>query len=172
MSDQNPTVGLMYFSPTGTTRRVCEEVASSISETPPVQIDLTKPSILEILRLKTVDLWVVGVPVYASRMPSLAYERLNLVLSCVPKHTSAIAIVVYGNVDAGVALKQLIALLSKKGLNVVGAGEFVGQHYFKQFHGLTAEGSLDRPNREDLAIARELGRSVLKKGFDSQEMPP
>ena len=26
MNNQNPTVGLMYFSPTGTTRRVCEEM--------------------------------------------------------------------------------------------------------------------------------------------------
>ncbi len=172
MNSQNPTVGLMYFSPTGTTKRVCEEIASSISETSPVQIDLTRPKIPENQSLNTVDLWVIGIPVYASRMPLLARERINLALSSVPKKTSAIAIAVYGNVDAGVALEQLVDLLSKKGLNVVGAGEFIGQHYFKQFHGLSAEGTLGRPNKEDLAVARELGISVLKKGFDSQGLSP
>ncbi len=167
MNNQNPTVGLMYFSPTGTTRKVCEEIANSINEETPTRIDLTTPKIPEAQNLDNVDLWVVGVPVYASRMPSLAQERLNITLNNIPKKTPAIAVAVYGNVDAGIALKQLIDMLSKKGLNVVGAGEFIGQHYFKQFHGLDADGTLGRPNKEDLALARELGISILKKELDS-----
>ncbi len=166
MSNQNPTVGLMYFSPTGTTRRVCEEIANSISEAAPIRVDLTKPKIPEIQNLDNVDFWVVGVPVYASRMPSLARERINLALTSIPKQTSAIAVTVYGNVDAGIALRELIDLLFEKGLSVTGAGEFIGQHYFKQFHGLNADGTLGRPNKEDLEVARELGISVLKKRFD------
>jgi Pyruvate/2-oxoacid:ferredoxin oxidoreductase delta subunit len=167
MNNQNPNVGLMYFSPTGTTKRVCEEIAQSISTTSPVRIDLTKFKTLELTGADKVDLWIVGVPVYASRMPSLARERISTVLYSLPKKTSAVAIVVYGNVDLGIALKQLIDLLSVNGLNVIGAGEFIGQHYFKQFHGIEAEGTIARPNDTDLAVARELGVALIKKGLDS-----
>jgi flavodoxin len=69
MNIQNPTVGLMYFSPTGTTKRVCKEIAQSISTTSPIRIDLTKPQTPELQGAYKVDLWIVGVPVYASRMP-------------------------------------------------------------------------------------------------------
>jgi hypothetical protein len=66
-----------------------------------------------------------------------------------------------------VALKQLVELFSLKGLKVVGAGEFIGQHWFKKFHGLDPKGTVGRPNEDDLAAARELGISTLKKGLDS-----
>ena len=32
--------------------------------------------------------------------------------------------------DVGAGLKQLVDLLSGKGLNVIGAGEFISEHYF------------------------------------------
>lgn len=167
MNNQNPTVGLMYFSPTGTTRRVCEEIAKAISITSPVRMDLTKTLNQDTQRPDKADIWVVGVPVYASRMPALASERIAQALDGIPKNTPAIAVSVYGNVDAGVALKQLVDLLSQKGLNVIGAGEFIGKHWFKKFHGLEPKGTLGRPNEDDLAVARKLGVSILKKGFDS-----
>jgi Pyruvate/2-oxoacid:ferredoxin oxidoreductase delta subunit/flavodoxin len=168
MNNQNPTVGLMYFSPTGTTRRVCEEIAKAMSTTSPIRMDLTK-SIKDAKKLEA-DVWVVGVPVYASRMSALARERMAVALDGIPNKTRAIAVSVYGNVDAGVALKQLVELLSQKGLNVIGAGEFIGQHWFKKFHGFDHKGTLGRPNEDDLAVARELGVSVLKKGFDSSSI--
>ncbi len=170
MNNQNPTVGLMYFSPTGTTRKICEEIAKAISTISPIRMDLTKSIDQNTQNLGTVDIWVVGVPVYASRMPVLASERIALALDGVPKKTSAIAVSVYGNVDAGVALKQLVELLSQKGLNVIGAGEFIGQHWFKRFHGLDPKGTLGRPNEDDMVVARELGISVLKKGLDSSSI--
>jgi Pyruvate/2-oxoacid:ferredoxin oxidoreductase delta subunit/flavodoxin len=166
MKAQKTTVGLMFFSPTGTTRKVCEAVANSISPESQIRLDLTKPQTRGIQKVEKADVWVVGIPVYASRMPLLARERITQVIDLVPKKTPAIAIAVYGNVDAGAGLKQLVDLLSEKGLNVIGAGEFVGQHYFKEFHGLKAEGTEGRPNKEDLAVAAELGTTVLKKGLD------
>jgi Pyruvate/2-oxoacid:ferredoxin oxidoreductase delta subunit len=93
-----------------------------------------------------------------------------LALDNVPKKTPAIAVSVYGNVDEGVALKQLVELLSRKELNVIGAGEFIGQHWFKKFHGLDPKGALGRPNEDDLTVARELGISVLKKGLNSSSI--
>ncbi len=52
---------------------------------------------------------------------------------------------------------------------MIGAGEFVGQHWFKQFHGLDVGGTLGHPNDADLAVARELGVSVLKKGLEASD---
>jgi Pyruvate/2-oxoacid:ferredoxin oxidoreductase delta subunit/flavodoxin len=170
MENQNPSVGLMFFSPTGTTRKVCEEVAAAISTNSSIKIDLTRPQNSEPKTLDGVDIWVVGVPVYASRVPAVAYRRMSLVLDNVPKKTPAVAVAVYGNVDAGIALKQLVDLLSGKGLAVIGAGEFIGQHWFKTFHGMDPKGAVDRPDAEDLAVARELGAAVLEKGLDSEDI--
>ena len=113
---------------------------------------------------------VVGIPVYASRMPALARERISQALISIPAKTPAIAVALYGNVDVGAGLKQLVDLLSEKGLTVVGAGEFVGMHYFKQFHGVNPKGTQGRPNEEDLAVAKELGKAVLKRGLGSSAM--
>jgi flavodoxin/Pyruvate/2-oxoacid:ferredoxin oxidoreductase delta subunit len=164
MNSENPSVGLMYFSPTGTTQRVCEAIAGALSPEAPTKIDLTKPQ-NEITPINKVDVLVVGIPVYASRMPVLGRERINKALETIPVKTPVIAVAVYGNVDVGAGLKQLVDLLTKKGLLVVGAGEFVGMHYFKQFHGLYPSGTLNRPDAEDLSVAIELGIAVLKKGF-------
>jgi ferredoxin len=98
-------------------------------------------------------------------MPTLARERISKALENIPTKTPVIAVALYGNVDAGAGLKQLIDLLTEKGLIVVGAGEFVGMHYFKQFHGLNPSGTQNRPDSEDLVVAQELGEAVLKKGF-------
>lgn len=164
MNSKDLTVGLMYFSPTGTTQRVCEAIASSLSAQAPARLDLTKPQTAT-APLRPVDVLVVGIPVYASRMPALAKKRISKALENIPTKTPVIAAALYGNVDVGAGLKQLIDLLTEKDLIVVGAGEFVGMHYFKQFHGLVASGTLNRPDTEDLAVAKALGMAVLKKGF-------
>jgi len=170
MNNQNITVGLMYFSPTGTTRKVCEAIASSMSTDAPIRLDLTKPQNGEPQNLGGIDVLVVGIPVYASRMPALARERISQALISIPAKTPAIAVALYGNVDVGAGLKQLVDLLSEKGLTVVGAGEFVGMHYFKKFHGVNPKGTQGRPNEEDLAVAKELGKAVLKRGLGSPAM--
>jgi flavodoxin len=100
MNNLNPTVGIMYFSPTGTTRRICEEIAKAMAKTSPIRMDITRAVNPDIQNLDKVDIWVVGVPVYASRMPSLANVRISNALDCIPKKTPAIAVSVYGNVDA------------------------------------------------------------------------
>jgi Pyruvate/2-oxoacid:ferredoxin oxidoreductase delta subunit len=134
---------------------------------PPIRLDLTKPQNTGTRDVEKADVWVVGTPVYASRLPSLARERITQVIDSIPKKTPIIALAVYGNVDVGAGLKQLVDLLSEKGLNVIGAGEFIGQHYFKEFHGLKALGTEGRPNKEDLEVATKLGTYILKKGLGS-----
>jgi hypothetical protein len=133
-------------------------------------VDLTKPNTPPPQIPSGVDIWVVGVPVYASRIPQLSQERISKALESVPGKTAAIAVALYGNVDVGAGLKQLVDLLSANRLHVIGAGEFVGEHYFKKFHGLVADETAGRPNKVDLAVARELGSEVLKKGLEGSDI--
>jgi Pyruvate/2-oxoacid:ferredoxin oxidoreductase delta subunit/flavodoxin len=166
METLNPRVGLVYFSPTGTTKKICETIASTISTQTPIRIDLTNPVITTPKILHDIEVLVVGIPIYASRMPTIAREKISQTLEQTQAKTPAIAVALYGNVDVGGGLKQLVELLSRKGLNVIGAGEFIGEHYFKRFHGITPHGTVSRPNEEDLDVARELGKTVAKKGFN------
>jgi len=44
IKELSSTVGLMYFSPSGTASKICEEIAASIGKTPPIRLDLTRPN--------------------------------------------------------------------------------------------------------------------------------
>ncbi len=81
----DPTVGLIYFSPTGSTKKVCDVIATAISTKPPIVLDITRPSISEKGNPGNVDLWVVGSPVYGGRLHLLVSERLSLVFGDLPK---------------------------------------------------------------------------------------
>lgn len=165
----NPVVGIMYFSPSGNTQKVCEEVAKSISPGPPILVDVTKPSSYG-NKLGDVDLWVVGAPVYSMRLPAIARERISKALDNNGKKTPAVAISVYGNVGVGVGLKQLVNLLSEKGCKVIGAGAFIGEHTLTKTHGGDTPYSVGRPNDDDLAVAKEFAAAVLKKGLNGSDI--
>jgi ferredoxin/flavodoxin len=165
-----PTIGLMYFSPTGSTRKVCEAIATAISSNPPVRFDLTKPSNLAERQIEKADLWIVGAPVYESRLARLARERLKEALSANPMaETPSIAIVVCGNVHTGIALSQLVGILDEKNLKVIGAGEFIGEHnLLPRIVGYSY--GKGRPDSADLQMALEFGNAIQKKGLSGPEI--
>ncbi len=164
------TVGLMYFSPTGTTRKIIEKIAASISSASPIRMDLTIPNNYDNKVFDDVDLWVVGSPVYASRLPLIANKRLSDALGGLTNKTSAVAVSVYGDVEVGIALKQLVNLISEKGFKVIGAGEFIGEHFFKEYHGMDAKSTIGRPDERDLAVAKEFGLAVRQKGLSGSDI--
>ena len=70
-------VKLIYFSPTGTTRKILEYIAEGVG-VPIERVDLTRPD----FAAKKIDtfgkeLTIIGVPVYVGRVPVLAIERLH-----------------------------------------------------------------------------------------------
>ena len=162
-------VGIMYFSPSGNTKKVCEEVAKSISPGPPIQVDVTKPS-SNGSKPADVDLWVIGAPVYSMRLPAIARERISKALDKNGKKTPAVAVSVYGNVGMGIGLKQLVNLLSEKGYKVIGAGGFIGEHTLSKTHGGDTPYSVGRPNDADMAVAKEFAAAVLKKGINGSDI--
>lgn len=168
-SSSSPVVGIMYFSPSGSTQKVCEEIARSISPNPPVRVDLTKIS-SNGNKTGDADLWIVGAPVYSMRLPAIARERISDALDNNGKKAPAVAIAVYGNVGVGIALKQLVDLLSEKGYKVIGAGAFIGEHTLTKYHGGKTEFSIGRPNEKDLVAAREFGAALAGKGLSGTDI--
>jgi ferredoxin len=150
-------VRLVYFSPTGSTRRIIEEIAKGIG-TPVEQVDLTRPE------AKTRDfeefggeLAIIGSPVYAGRIPLEAIRRLNRLKA---HNTPAVTLVVYGNRAYEDALIELTDLISELGFKPIAGGAFVAQHSFSSPEVPIAEG---RPDASDLRKAREFGAKIKEK---------
>lgn len=143
----------IYFSATDTTKRITEEVAScSPGGFSPV--DITRK--VEDIRFAGDDTVVVGMPVYAGRIPQLAAERLAKVSG---DGTKCIALVVYGNRDYDDALLELCDILKAQGFNVVAAGAFIAEHCI--FPTVAA----GRPDHEDLEAIRDFASLAFTKSY-------
>ena len=159
-------VNAMYFSPTGTTRKVVSELAKKIAENlnPDAAgntsaglntVDFTLPEV----RLKPAvfsenEILVLGVPVYAGRVPNILLKYLaNLKGS----GTIAIPVVLYGNRNYDDALIELRDILDSNGFKVIAAGAFVGEHSFSKTL------AQNRPDAEDMSAARQFALQIVEK---------
>lgn len=143
----------VYVSPTGTTARAVKAVAEGtgvICE----NIDLTTlPSRQNLNRnFGENELVVAGMPVYAGRLPM---NLENFFTSLKGSHTPAIALVMYGNREYEDTLIELKIRLEERGFKVIAGAAFIGEHTFS--HNIAT----DRPNADDLKIARDFGRKAL-----------
>ncbi len=116
---------LIAFSPTGTTRAVIREVGLGLG-LPTCELDLTRPSVSE-TTLSASERVVVGVPVWAGRVPAIARERLARVRGA---GNPAVLIACYGNRAFDDALVELWDLANEQGLVPMAAAAFVCEHSF------------------------------------------
>ena len=72
-------------------------------------------------------------------------------------NTPAIAVVVYGNRDFGNAANELFDFLTQRGFCVIGAAAFVGEHSYSTPQAPIAEG---RPGSNDLREAEHFGHKL------------
>lgn len=114
----------VYFSATYTTRKVVEHIANNLSEET-TAYDITNDGSTDEVIIPKDELLVVGIPVYAGRVPEMAVDRIRRFKG---EGTPAIAIAVYGNRDYDDALLELCDLLSDNGFQVISAGAFIAQH--------------------------------------------
>jgi len=147
-------VRLIWFSPTGTSRRVVRGIAEGFSGVPVEETNLTLPDFTTCGRLGPDELAIIGVPVYAGRVPALAVERMKEISG---SNTPAVIVAVYGNREFEDALVELRDLAQEKGFVVVAAAAFIGEHSFSTDALPIAAG---RPDSDDLEKAREFGRAV------------
>lgn len=157
----NHQVGILYFSPTKTTETVCRSIAAGMGSDEPVVVNITDPVLREKFTRGAENLpsrikhWVVGAPVYLGKLPEQVIEFLQTLKmdSC-----AATAVVVYGNRDYGIALRQLITLLSEVGFSIHAAGAFIGQHSYAKLFPI----ALGRPDRKDLDQAFQFGQNSME----------
>ena len=122
MHDNSAT--LVYFSPTGTTRKVLKGIIEGLQDGTVHEIDLTPPSAEGYDRaLKTEGLTLIGAPVYAGRIPDTAVQRLKRLKA---DKTPAVIVVVYGNRAYEDALLELSTIVRETGFIPIAAGAFIG----------------------------------------------
>ena len=114
----------VYFSATYTTHRIVGHLAKRLSEEV-TECDITNEASKEETFIPKDELLIVGIPVYAGRVPAMAIVRIRKFKG---GGTPAIAVAVYGNRDYDDALLELSDLLSENGFQVISAGAFIAQH--------------------------------------------
>jgi len=150
------SVRLIYFSPTGTTRKVLEAIARGFAADDPERLDLTRQGTADSMEIKS-DFAIIGAPVYSGRVPLQAIEALQLVRA---RNTPAVAVAVYGNRAFEDALLELTDLARQSGFRPVAAAAFIGEHSFSSPAAPIAEG---RPDDEDIEKAVMFGKMIREK---------
>lgn len=157
-------VTTLYFSATYTTKRVVEAVAAGLSNEV-VSYDITNDTATDAVIVPREELLVVGVPVYAGRVPAMAVERLRRFKG---EKTPAVVVAVYGNRHYDDAVLELHDIMTKCGFRTVAAGAFIAQHSIFPKVGAA------RPDAEDLAEIKsfaEKSLAVLAGDFGAINIP-
>ncbi len=155
---QIDSLKLVYFSATGTTRRVLEAIARGINYRATELVDITNPATRK-QRLETSEdeMLIVGVPVYFGRVQANALEWLNTVKG---RQTPAVCVVVYGNREYDDALLELKETMTQNGCIPVACAAFIGEHSFSDAQMPIAAG---RPDAADLSRAEAFGEQIRNK---------
>lgn len=152
--ETNMKIKTIYFSPTGNTKKTVKAVAEGMYGEVS-GIDLTMPfKRKKKYNLDSVDLVIVGVPVYGGRIPQLlksSISHLDL------NGKRAVAIVTYGNREYDDALLELSDMLHEDGCDVIAAAAVIGEHSF------TSEVGKGRPDREDCRELISFGERICEK---------
>ena len=146
---------LIYFSPTGTTKKVVENIAKGTGLKVTEDIDFTSiKNRKEGLHFGS-ELVIIGAPVYSGRIP---IDALNLLKSLKAENTPAILVVVYGYRAYDLALIELKEVAESVGFKGIAAAAFIGEHSFATKELPIAN---DRPDSDDVTDALEFGSQVI-----------
>ena len=148
---------LLFFTPTHTTRDCLRNIAKGIVSDGTIKDvefhNLTLPPAREKeIEIPEDELLLVGMPVYAGRVPGMFQAGLP-----VKGRGAAVCAVVYGNRDYDDALIELVSLTSASGFRVAAAGAFIAQH---SLNPLMAAG---RPDYRDAQAQMGFGKDILRK---------
>jgi len=102
----------IFFSATGTTKKIVNAISKGLNINEIREINLTDSNNRKNfnLQFRKDELLIIGIPVYAARIPDFlipAFKKLKGVSQPV------ILVSVYGNIDEGIAFKQLKDILGK-----------------------------------------------------------
>ena len=148
----------IYFSPAGTTEKVCSSAAETIGKEfriPVETFDFTLPdSRKSFPALSPEDPVVFSVPTYAGRVPNVLLKYLDTIRG---NGAKAIALVTFGNRNFDASLSELCDILNARDFKVIGAGAISCQHAFSEVLGK------GRPDDEDILQLCEFAEKVCAK---------
>lgn len=160
-------VKAMYFSPTDTTRKLVTRIAEALATklgSNAAYIDFTLPeSRQETLHFCETDIVVLGIPVYAGRVPNILLNYLN---SLTGHGALAVGIVLYGNRNYDDALIELKDILQAHNFTVIAGGAFVGEHSFSNIL------AKNRPDQSDMYLADNFANQVYQKISNHVHLEP
>lgn len=149
-----------YFSATYTTRQIVREITACLTDNGE-EFDLTNEGPSFDIQIPDEDLLIVGIPVYAGRVPAMAVERVRRFKG---SNTPAMAVAVYGNRDYDDALVELYDILTENGFKVVSAGAFIAQH------SIFPKVGENRPDQSDIMVIKQFAEQsakLIQRGFGS-----
>ncbi len=154
-------VSALYFSPTGSTKKVALAAAESMGTTV-TEVDLTASKVKTTLAQN--EMAVFALPVFMGRIPPAAVEKIRAVKG---EGTPAVAMVVYGNGAYEDALLELCDILAEQGFTVISAGAFIGQHSMDY----TEELGGGRPNADDIKDIAKVAQTAKEKWEAGNKTP-
>lgn len=154
----------VYFSATYTTKRVVEAVAAGLSNEV-TTYDITNDAAAEEIAIPADEILVVGVPVYAGRVPAMAVERLRRFRG---NNTPAVVVAVYGNRHYDDAVLELHDIVTERGFRIVSAAAFVAQH---SIFPKVGKARPDAADMSDIKAFAEKSAELVAKGFGAILLP-
>lgn len=149
---------LVYFSPTGTTKKIIERIARGINHSTVEIVDITRPEgRKQHLQTSENELLIIGVPVYFGRAQTNAIQWLQTIEA---HNTPAVCVVVYGNREYDDALLELKDTTVKIGGIPIACAAYIGEHSFSDSETPIAAG---RPDTDDLNGAQSFGEKIWGK---------
>lgn len=155
----------IYFSPTGSTKNIVQQVAKGTRLDILRSIDCTKRATRNRLFVQD-ELEIIGSPVYYGRLPE---EILPYFASLNGRKCPAVIVVVYGNRDYGDALRELYDIVASTGFVPIAGAAFIAEHSYSSVSHPIADG---RPDSADLLKAREFGAKVKRKLTQDELLDP
>lgn len=141
----------IFFSPSQTTRKVVEQVAGNFANESETYDLLNYDSEKE---FAGDDIAIVGMPVFAGRIPKSGRKRLSKLKG---NNTKAIAIANYGNAHLTDALLELVNLLKENDFDVIAAASTISHHSI--FDGV----AVGRPDAQDIEKINEFTKKCQEK---------
>ena len=145
-------ISTAYFSATNTTKAIVTAIAKELG-TEVTHYNITNNHLHEEIEIAPEDVLLVGMPVYAGRIPALAVDSLKQFKG---RHTPVILVAVYGNRAVDDAFVEMQDLFEARGFFVMAAGSFIAQH---SIFPKTAKG---RPDASDFQKIKEFSQHCLK----------
>ena len=130
---------VLYFSPTGGTKKVAQLLAQALSAE---EADITVSVPEQARRFGADELVVLCVPVYGGRVPLPFCDRVRELAG---EQTLLAPVAVYGNRAVDDALLETQLLANRQGFVTVAAASFIAPHSIDTQYGA------GRPNADDVA---------------------